>query len=207
MREFNWNEYQTDKINGHGYQKIFNNFLDRGKKVIVEFGCREGSAKLWCEYFTRGNVTGCDIVPFKYHHDRFNFLNLNMHLHSEYEKLPDNIDVLIDDGPHTPQSQQLMLGACLNKMAPGGVIIFEDLHCTEIGEIKKDDYVKFLGDADITTNNLLKEWKKGIFNTYKYIDSVNFKDKKLDITITRGEKIRWPYQSQPSEVIIIKLES
>ena len=201
--EFNWLNYPTDKITGHGYQNIFNKFLNREAKTIVEFGCRIGSARMWCDYFLKGNVYGCDIVPFIHDEDRFNFLNFDMNNPKEYDRLPNDIDVIIEDGPHTSKSQQIMLEVCINKMSSGGVIIFEDLHCTEIGE--SQNYNNFVGDASITLNNLLREWKNGIFNDYKYIKGSKFKNKKLNISLLRGETRRWQTQSQPSEVIVIEV--
>lgn len=200
---FNWLSYPTDKIEGHGYQNIFEKFLNRDAKTIIEFGCRIGSAWMWCDYFPKGIVYGCDIVPFIYNTDRFNFLKFDMNNPKEYDRLPNNIDVIIEDGPHTSKSQQIMLEACIDKMSSGGIIIFEDLHCTEIGE--SQDYNRFVGDADITLNNLLKEWKDGIFNDYKYIKGSKFKNKKLNITLLRGETKRWNIQSQPSEVIVVEV--
>jgi len=201
--DFIWGNYSTDKINGHGYELIFNKYLDRKKQTIVEFGCRVGSAKMWCDYFYNADVYGCDIVPFNLSHDRFKFLKFDMYKNSEYNKLPNNIDVIIEDGPHTSKSQMVMLDNCINKMNKNGIILFEDLHCTD--EIEEPKFNKFKGDADITLNEMLREWKQGIFNDYKYIKGSKYKNKNFRITITNGEKIRWDFQTKPSEVIILEI--
>lgn len=200
---FKWDIYNTDKIRGHGYETIFNKYLNREKQTIVEFGCRLGSAKMWCDYFSSANVYGCDIVPFIYDNDRFKFLNFDMTQNKSYDKLPDNIDVIIEDGPHTSKSQMIMLSNCIDKMNKNGVIIFEDLHCTDKSE--EPNFSKFKGDSDITLNEMFMEWDQGIFKDYKYIKGSKFKDKNIKINITRGEKNRWDYQTRPSEVVILEI--
>jgi hypothetical protein len=202
--KFNWLSYDTDKIKGHGYQKIFEDYLSRDKKIIIEFGCREGSAKLWCDYFNNGKIYGCDIVPFTFNNDRFQFVDFNMYVDEFYDKIPNQIDVIIEDGPHTPKSQMIMLDNCLKKMNDGGIIIFEDLHCTD--KLEDPNYEKFKGDSDMTLNELLREWKNGIYKDYKYIKSTKFKNLNIEIIITKGELKRWEFMKTPSEVIIIKIK-
>lgn len=207
--EFEWLKYDTDKIKGHGYQDIYTKYLDRNKKVIVELGSRNGSANLWCDYFQDGKIYGCDLIEFNIFNDRFEFIKLDMNNPKDYNKLPDNIDVVIEDGPHTTKSQMIFLNSILPKMNKGGVIIFEDLHCTEIGNQSEKEYLKFVGDCEISLNGMLKEWKRKEYNQYKYINGKDFQYIKKQIHLERGNEIRWKQpgiMKKPSEVIVIEVE-
>lgn len=200
----NWLVYITGKIRDHGYHLIFEKFLDRKSKTVVELGCKAGSAKMWNDYFPEAKIYGCDRYSVQYVDDSFTCIKMDMHNASDYDKLPDNIDVIIEDGPHTSKSQLIMLDACLDKMAKNGVIIIEDLHCTD--PLYEESYIKYKGKSDITTNELLREWNLGIFNDYKYIKGSRFANKDLEITITRGEWSNDPNREEPSEVIVLKVK-
>lgn len=199
--KFSWHTYNTDKIYGHGYEQIYEKFLDRDSKIIVEFGSRFGSAKLWRDYFPGGKIYCLDIVKFTPPKDVY-FLNFDMSNSANYSKLPANIDVVIEDGPHTPKTQLSMLENIIPKLSIGGIVIFEDLHCTE--EIYPEDLKKHNGDSDITVNRLLREWAGNIYKDYKYIKGSLFQNTNLEIFIERGNKIRWPHMKTPSEVIVLK---
>lgn len=199
---FFWEKYNTDKISGHGYQEVYDTFLDRSSKVIVEFGSRPGSAQLWHDYFYSGSVYCCDIVSFTPKLERSYFLHFDMNLEHNYNSLPDSIDVAIEDGPHTSKSQLLAISNLIPKLRKGGVIVLEDLHCTE--PQYASDYITFKGDSDITVNELLEEWSNGNFNDYRYINGSEFKDLNLHIEILRGSKKRWSHMDKPSQIGIIK---
>lgn len=202
MEKFDWAKHWKRDIHGklsHGYETVFNKHLDRSKKVVVEFGARIFSADLWRDYFTDAKLYFYDIVEFT-PPDNSTFEYFDMHQESSYDKLPNNIDVIIEDGPHTSKSQILVLKHCLPRLNKGGVIVFEDLHCTE--PQYKGDYKKFKGDSDITLNELLREWKEGIFNDYKYINGSEFKNMNITIDISNGDKKRAGLSS-PSEIITV----
>lgn len=198
---FPWGSYGTDKINGHGYEQIYECYLNRDSRVVVEFGSRAGSAKLWRDYFTQGQIYCLDIVKF-IPPSGTHFLIFDMNNPSNYNMIPSGIDVVIEDGPHTSKSQLIMLENILPKLSTGGIIIFEDLHCTE--EIYPKDLKKYKGDSDITINNLLREWKNNIYRDYKYIKGSLLQNFHVEIFIERGTKIRWPHMRTPSEIIIVK---
>lgn len=199
--KFNWNVYDTDKIIGHGYEHIYETYLDRNASVVLEFGSREGSAKLWKDYFYKGEIYCLDIVNFS-PPKTVNFLKFNMENSSEYVNIPKGIDIVIEDGPHTSKTQLILLENIFNRLKPGGVIVFEDLHCTE--EQYPEDLKQFKGDSDVTLNKVLREWKSGIFKDYRYINGSLFKGSNVEIFLERGTKIRWPNMNSPSEIIIVK---
>ena len=207
MSKLDWLKYNTDKISGHGYKDIYQKYLDRDKKVIVEFGSRNGSANLWCDYFYDSKVYGCDLIDFNIFNDRFQFVKLDMNNPKDYKKLPDNIDVVIEDGPHTTKSQMICLSNILPKMNSGGIIIFEDLHCTELGNQSEKEYLKFVSGCEISLNGLLREWNEKKYYDYKHI-TLPIQDFKINIYFERGTNIRWKepgIMKQPSEVIVIKV--
>lgn len=203
MEKFDWDIYNTDKIKGHGYDKIYTDYLDRNKTSVIEFGSMYGSAALWKDYFPDANVLCLDIVPFE-PPQGVSFRQFDMYNSVEYRDLPDNVDVVIEDGPHTSRSQFIMLEQMIGKLSKDGIIVFEDLHCTEEDNGPFDYFSKHNEDSDITLNKLLREINKGVYNKYKYIDSSFLKNYKLEINFLRGTKVRWPFMKVSSEVIVLK---
>ncbi len=76
----------------------------------------------------------------------------------------DMFDFIIDDGPHTPVSQQFTIQKWINKLKPGGKIIIEDIGC-------KDDNNNTLS-PDASLDFLLKSIDTNI-STYKIFDLRN----------------------------------
>jgi len=201
MKNFNWSKYNTDKFSGHGYQNIYNNYISRKSKIVVELGSRFESAQVWKDYFIDAKIICADIVKFN-PPEGIEFVAFDMNNTKNYNKLPNNIDIVIEDGPHTSKSQLTCLEQIIPKLSKNGIILFEDLHCTE--KKYKNDLIKYQGDSDITINDLLREWKHGKFKDYKYIKGSKFKDTKFKIFIEHGNNIRWPHMNTPSEVIVFK---
>lgn len=135
--------YGTDK----GYPKsyiteFYENFLSsyRDKNnVVVEIGVRSGaSLKLWSEYFNKNSkIYGLDNL-----YDRDNHSvpvnpewvggdNVQYIIGDAYTKdvadIFDEITILIDDGPHSPDSHVKLLELYSSKIAKGGAIIIEDV--------------------------------------------------------------------------------
>lgn len=135
--------YGTDKGNPKSYidefyDKSFKKYL-KNDITLVEIGVRSGaSLKLWKEYFTKkSKIYGLDNL-----YDKDNFSvpinpewvdgeNVEYIVGDAYTKdIADkfeNIDILIDDGPHTFDSHVLLLDLYIPKMKEGGIIVIEDV--------------------------------------------------------------------------------
>ena len=107
---------------------------------ILEIGVRGGSSlQLWHAYFPNATIVGLDI----------SLKNTNLHglsnrvtvmecdqsnvaaLQGVVDKVGGEFDIIIDDGGHTMQQQQVSLGFLLPHTKPGGLYIIEDLHTSK----------------------------------------------------------------------------
>jgi cephalosporin hydroxylase len=181
LKEYNLNittnpRYGTDKgtpktfVDGF-YQEKFEPL--RNKKItLVEIGVRSGaSLKLWKEFFSkRATIIGIDNFKFlqelggtkeeklyveDWLSDGVQFVDSDAYTQEMVDKIDGGIDILIDDGPHTPESHQKLLELYLPKMNKGGYVIIEDVsynpdiifpHVPE--EFQDDAYVCDFGGYD-----------------------------------------------------------
>jgi hypothetical protein len=145
-----------DYINGW-YNKEFTPIKNKNL-TIVEIGIDNGfSLKLFGEWFTNSKIIGVDngVVPsIKYENWLEKVMSIpntevvidDAYTDSGLSKFADeSIDYLIDDGPHTIESQLYCIKNWLPKVKKGGTLIVEDVAniddviflidnlCTEIG--------------------------------------------------------------------------
>jgi cephalosporin hydroxylase len=135
--------YGTDKGNPKSYIDNFyeENFKKYREKdvTIVEIGVRSGaSLKLWSEYFSKkskiyglDNLHDRDVHSVPINEEWTSSKNVEYIIGDAYSKnicetLP-NIDILIDDGPHTFESHIKLLDLYVPKMNSGGMIVIEDI--------------------------------------------------------------------------------
>lgn len=115
------------------YQHDLKKYRDR-ENVIVEIGVLlGGSIMLFHDYFQNSQIYALDIkvsnVDFeKWCEDkpRVKYIIDDGYKDSVVSQIP-NIDIFIDDGPHTLESQLLCLEKYLPKMNKGGLFIIEDI--------------------------------------------------------------------------------
>merc|ERR1719482_2449115 len=116
------------------YQRHLGKFI--GKEVhIMEIGIQSGgSLDMWKSVFGPGtHVYGCDINPeCKAYEDTRTKVFIGDQASPEFwegvkMQVP-RIDILIDDGGHTPEQQIATLGLMLQHLSPDGVYITEDVH-------------------------------------------------------------------------------
>lgn len=152
LQKFNLNEtyypdrpsYGTDKgdvksyIDGY-YEQNFSKYRNQDI-TLVEIGVRSGASLcLWREYFSKNSkIIGLDNLYDKDNHsvpvndewvsgDNVEYLIGDAYTEEMVKKIPTNIDILIDDGPHTFDSHVKLLELYSHKMNPGGVIVIEDV--------------------------------------------------------------------------------
>lgn len=121
------------------YERHFAVYQDQPIK-LMEIGFRHGaSLALWSKYFAKGSILGVDnfsdvavgqdlpVVEewIKRH-------NIQISMGDAYSKLfankiGDQFDIIIDDGPHTLRSQQIALELYLPKLKPTGIFVVEDI--------------------------------------------------------------------------------
>jgi len=124
-----------DYINGY-YSTEFTD-VRLGKLNIVEIGVRRGdSLNLLSKWFINSTITGIDNGSEMNNND-LEFVNkipnTTLILDTAYsdttiDKFEDNsIDYLIDDGPHTIETQIISIQKWLEKVKKGGTLIIEDI--------------------------------------------------------------------------------
>jgi hypothetical protein len=133
---------RTDKNTAHSYLPLYQHLLIKKKetaKNVLEVGIYNGgSIKLWNDFFTNSNVHALDIMnelnvweeiknkeriklytsSDAYNNDFFvtNFLNKNI-----------KCDFMLDDGPHTLESQKQFIKLYSQIMTDDGILIIEDV--------------------------------------------------------------------------------
>ena len=126
---------RTDKELRHKYCSLFYNeyFKPYQHKEItlLEVGiCHGGSLLLWNEYFHHAHIIGVD------NSDQTNSLlnsyeRITTHFNDAYsqefaDKLP-MLDIAIDDGLHTVDSQLKFIELFFPKLKKGGMLVIEDI--------------------------------------------------------------------------------
>lgn len=137
-------EYFQDHKDGHGiwkwehyfeiYHRHFSRFI--GQKVdVLEIGIYSGgSLEMWRSYFgEKSHIYGVDIEEAckTYENDHVSVFigdQADRAFWRTFRKNVEGIDILIDDGGHTPQQQQVTLEEMLRHIRPGGVYLCEDVH-------------------------------------------------------------------------------
>jgi hypothetical protein len=138
-------KYNTDKkmnngipaangLPGHNYAAIYDKYLSEMKvDRMLEIGIAKGlSLEMWNEYFdSQVEIHGLDIdINIKYSDrnkihvhigDQKDILFLNNEFNMEF-------DLIIDDGSHRMQDQQVSLKTLFPKLRSGGLYVIEDLH-------------------------------------------------------------------------------
>jgi hypothetical protein len=130
--------FKSDKCKeGHNfieqYESIFSAKRDSIKKVL-EIGIFRGdSHRLWKGYFTNAKIYGIDINGdeglsqegiFTYRGDQSNRKDLENFV----RKYGSDFDIIIDDGGHAMEQQQISWGFLFPYVKSGGLYIIEDVH-------------------------------------------------------------------------------
>lgn len=154
------------------YEKLFFPIQDTAKNVL-ELGIQSGDSMiLWREYFTNALITGIDIrltenlYPFK----RIKQIKGDAYTEKMVSKFDNEFfDVIIDDGPHTDESQFFFLREYFKLLKPGGIMVLEDIINTNITQ----DLANVIDQSNATveiihmagkqkTEQLTSLWSKGL---------------------------------------------
>jgi len=128
-------KHQTDKESRHNYcssyyDQIFYNLKDK-KLTILEIGIKNGSSLvLWNEYFKNSIVYGIDNSDLICNR-LDSYPRIKTIIQDAYRKeLTYNLplfDIIIDDGPHTLESQIKFINNYFKKLHKGGRLIIENI--------------------------------------------------------------------------------
>lgn len=164
----------TDKNTCHSYIEHFYEIefeKYKNKKVsILEIGIETGgSLKLWKEYFINSkSIVGVDISDDKVDSNYKNIPGVDFYFFDAYDqKNADSFgefDIIIDDGPHTLESQLNCIELYLSKLKKDGLFIIED--------------IQHITDFDILIEKA-KTVSENIDNDFEYVvECIDLRDKK-----------------------------
>jgi hypothetical protein len=98
------------------------------------------SMRMWYRYFPRARIIGIDINPASFlDNDRVRTFVADQgdaaQLRAFMEELQiESLDVIVDDGSHRPDHQQITLSTLFPYLAPGGLYFVEDLMANGLGD-------------------------------------------------------------------------
>jgi predicted O-methyltransferase YrrM len=125
---------------GQFYDKHFNSYKD--VKKVLEIGVDTGiSIQAWLDYFTVAKIYGMDVSfpPKLLFNDPEKRVTLFLGDQGNLDVLDEftathgsDFDIIIDDGGHTMQQQQLTFKTYFPLLKPGGMYVVEDLHTSYI---------------------------------------------------------------------------
>lgn len=159
-------QHQTDKLQ-HGFIEVYEKAFAHLKDIplnILEVGIWHGASLLmWRDYFPNANVYAIDIED-KSHLNGERIIT-EVCDQSDSEALQNvfpgiEFDIIIDDGSHIMQHQQITLKALLPRLKAGGIFIEEDLHTSLYRSIYTNPGFGYRDVRDYTTLTLLKQIKK-----------------------------------------------
>lgn len=179
---------RTDKNTVHSYLDLYERLLSSKKisaKYVLEVGVGDGhqgvsnggSIKLWADYFQNATIHALDIKHIK---DIWTGIKENPRivLHTSinaYNELYFNrvflnpgmrFDFLLDDGPHTLESQKDFIRLYSQIMADDGVLIVEDIQkiewIEELKEVTPDHLKQYIEIYDLRS-------KKGRYDDIVFV--------------------------------------
>lgn len=144
----------TDKATWHSYTGVYEHlmsaYINQKSVDLLEIGVQlGGSSLLWQEFLTNSNLYLVDIndtrhpsVIEKMDKTRSKFYQLDAYSDHARDLLASEcsagFDIIIDDGPHTLESQILCIKNFLPLLKPSGVMIIEDLQSIDwVNELMK----------------------------------------------------------------------
>lgn len=122
---------------GHNFTEVYDHFFLplRGEPIrILEIGIDQGGSLLmWADYFPKGRIFGIDIEDrSSMETDRTRTFVADQakrdQLGAFLAKYPGPYDIILDDGGHSMEQQQVSLGFLFAHVRPGGYYVIEDVH-------------------------------------------------------------------------------
>ena len=182
-------KYQTNKssinIDGHrsGYTSFFTLLFSslRDKKInIAEIGIeKNGSIKLWREYFKKASICGFEFdkkkieIAKSQNLKKTKFYEINVHdknsIYSAFSKTKLKFDIIIDDSTHLFDDQIRVIENSFNFLKTNGIMIIEDIfrlrddyqehkYFNKLARVKKYFHEIFFIDTK-HVNNFTASWK------------------------------------------------
>jgi len=150
----------SPKWGAHNYTDIYEAYIERNRSSVITIleiglgvvgkrwdalivhGRNTGGAslKMWYHYFPNATIFGIDVNPCSYlDNDRIKTFvadQSSVHELEAFMKATKGIDfdIIIDDGSHRPDHQQISLSFFFKKLKSGGLYFIEDLARNGLGD-------------------------------------------------------------------------
>jgi hypothetical protein len=192
----------TDKgPGGHNYtelyERLFFPWQDEPIKILEIGVASGGSLKMWQAYFPRARIFAIDILPkSEFDNERVKTLVADQAKRDQLQRAIDvaggDIHILIDDGGHSMEQQQVSLAFLFNHLRPGGYYVIEDVH-TSLPELWQGYGVE--RDGANTTLRMLENFVRGskpsIRSKYMRPGEMAYLDEHIDsVTISHRPQSR-----------------
>jgi hypothetical protein len=138
-----YNPTISDKDTNHSYiTDVYEELFAPYRQItatILEIGAYDGgSLFMWKEYFPNAMVYGIELTKRVEINDlRIKQIIASGYLPETLELIPKELDIAIDDGPHTPTSQITFMELYLKLIKPNGLLIIEDISQEHVDTIIK----------------------------------------------------------------------
>lgn len=191
----------TDKgPSQHNYTELYERLFVQWKNdpiTIFEIGIADGgSLAMWQEYFPRARIFAVDIEP----KTQFDNARVKTFIADQASRdllkpaieAAGEVDILIDDGGHKMEQQQVSLGFLFRRVRPGGYYVIEDVH-TSLPAIWKGYGVE--RDAGNTTLRMLENYMRAatpsMRSKYMHQDEMRYLDAHIEsLTISYRPRSR-----------------
>lgn len=179
----------TDKgMHDHGFVEVYERFFFqyRHKQIrILEVGIYNGdSLKLWSNYFSQASIFGIDIVPKPDYGEQIKTYVADQADRTQLQKFIDtyggDFDIIIDDGGHSMQQQQVSFGFLFPFVKPGGYYVIEDLH-TSIHNLHPEFSATPETSTLVMIENFVKRTPPNLYSKYMRPFEMNYIQQNLEL--------------------------
>lgn len=159
------------------YEEAFKPYRDKENRIL-EIGIDTGgSIFLWSKYFTQSTIIGVDIqkdrLKPEYDEDKMDNA-IYMIVKDAYDPIfidsLNTFDIIVDDGPHTFETQIITVKSYIKKLNKGGLLVIEDIsdieYAIKLRDLVPASYEKHIIDLreiDKRYDSILLMVKKPIF--------------------------------------------
>jgi glycosyltransferase involved in cell wall biosynthesis len=184
------------------YYTYFNKIRFNGNIRILEIGVGSGtSLKIWKRFFPYAKIYAIDINDFsKLSNDRVKCFQADQSkrkdLQNVMEQINEEIDIIIDDGGHYMNQQQISLSFLFKYLKSGGMYFIEDLHTSYwpyhgYVSVYDDIPIDTKPDRSNTTLTMIQNYLKNKKIKSEYLDKneINYLDNNISDCILHNTTI------------------
>jgi hypothetical protein len=179
--------YGTDKgSHRHLFTEIYGAIFGPRREEqlrVLEIGVKFGaSMRMWRDFFPKATVFGIDIDPtYLFQEKRIKTMLADqakrVELQAVIDRFGSQFDVVLDDGGHQMDQQQISFAFFFQHVAPGGYYVLEDLHTSK--------YAGELGADPSRANTSLKMlfdfiWGDGLHSQYMTSEEIRYIEENVE---------------------------